>query len=167
MDAAEFDKQTNGRAREHDNQTRDQLERILRSAGFQGTSRRARLLRYLVEQALDEHSDALKESVIAVEVFDRSADFDPQVDSSVRVEVGRLRSRLTEYYAQYPDEPVRIEIPKGSYRPVFTLREAPAKVVALPESVSDANASGSGRKRGRSWKWLTFAALGKPVVPDV
>jgi TolB-like protein/Tfp pilus assembly protein PilF len=130
----------------------------LRSAGFQGASRRARLLRYLVEQALNEHNDALKESVIAVEVFDRPADFDPQVDSSVRVEVGRLRSRLTEYYAQNLSEPVRIEIPKGAYRPVFTLPEAPAVVASSPERGIDAKVG------VRKWKWAAIFAAAVALV---
>ena len=157
MDAAEFDKRTEGRGRDHDAQVREQLERVLRSPGFQGASRRTRLLSYLVGEALAQRGDALKESVIAVEVFDRPADFDPQVDSVVRVEVGRLRSRLTEYYVQNPDEPVRIEIPKGAYRPVFTSRGATV-MVASQEPVSEASAAGSGRKHDGIWKWAAIAA---------
>ena len=112
---------------------RMQLDRILLSPGFQGANRRARLLRFLVEQTLEERGDSLKESVIAAEVFERAPDYDPQVDSVVRVEVGRLRSRLVEYYGQAgQDQPVRIEIPKGGYRPEFVFRDA------APETVTDA-----------------------------
>ena len=104
---------------------REQLERILASAGFQSAARRTRLLRYLVEQTLENRDDALKESVIAVDVFERTPDYDPKVDSVVRVEIGRLRSRLVEYYAQAGgDAPVRIEIPKGGYRPIFVFRDS-------------------------------------------
>jgi TolB-like protein len=99
---------------------RQHLEHILSDSAFSGATRRSRLLRYLVEQTLGDHADALKESVIATEVFDRSRDYDPQVDSVVRVEVGRLRSRLAEYYGKEGSaEPIRIEIPRGGYRPVF------------------------------------------------
>jgi hypothetical protein len=62
----------------------------------------------------------LKETQIALEVFDRQADFDPQIDPIVRVEAGRLRLRLTEYYAGpgQKDE-VFIELSKGGYLPTF------------------------------------------------
>ncbi len=103
---------------------RAQLDRIVASPGFKGSQRRSKLLRYLVEEALADRAGSLKESVIATEVFDRDAGYDPQVDSIVRVEVGRLRSRLVEYYSQSGSEdPVQIEIPKGAYRPAFTVRE--------------------------------------------
>ena len=90
-------------------EVRQQLERILSDAAFSGANRRSRLLRYLVEQALDDHPESLKESIIATEVFDRSPDYDPQIDSVVRVEVGRLRDRLDKYYAKAGPEPVRIQ----------------------------------------------------------
>ena len=98
---------------------REELDRILASPGFVTADRRARLLRFLVQQSLANENASLKESVIAVEVFDRSPDYDPKLDSIVRVEMGRLRSRLTEYYSQSPASPVRIEIPRGSYQPAF------------------------------------------------
>jgi hypothetical protein len=77
---------------------RAQLERILADFATSGANRRSRLLRYLVERTLEDRSESLKESVIATEVFDRAPDYDPQIDSVVRVEVGRLRARLAEYY---------------------------------------------------------------------
>ena len=62
-----------------------------------------------------------------MEVFGRSAEYDPKIDSAVRVEMGRLRSRLVEYYAQDgSNDPVRIEIPKGGYEAVFVLRHGNA-----------------------------------------
>jgi adenylate cyclase len=108
-------------------EVRQQLDRILSDAAFSGASRRSRLLRYLVEEALEDRLDALKESVIPTEVFERQPDYDPQVDSAVRVEVGRLRARLAEYYDQAGrEDPVRIDIPKGTYRPLFVFREEKA-----------------------------------------
>lgn len=128
---------------ERASEVREQLDRILADAAFSGANRRSRLLRYLVEQTLEENNDSLKESVIATEVFDREPGYDPQIDSVVRVEVGRLRSRLTEYYDKALDEPVRIEIPKGGYRPVFVFREKPP-TPPKPESKG---------------KWIAAAAL--------
>src|ERR1700689_1017697 len=105
-------------------EVRQQLDRILSNAAFSGANRRSRLLRFLVEQTLEDNGESLKEWVIAAEVFDRAPGYDPQIDSVVRVEVGRLRTRLAEYYDKAGvEEPVRIEIPKGGYRPVFVFRE--------------------------------------------
>ena len=64
--------------------------------------------------------EQLKEYVLAVEVYGRKESFDPKESSIVRVEAGRLRSRLKEYYdTEGRDSPLRIEFPKGSYVPVF------------------------------------------------
>jgi len=135
---------------------RVQLERILASPGFQGASRRTRLLRYLVGEVLAGRGDSLKELVIATEVFERAPGYDPQVDSLVRVEMGRLRSRLQEYYGQAgAGEPVRIEIPKGGYRPVFVFRDA------APETASEPAAAGAPKRDfpakvtgWRDWRWI-------------
>jgi hypothetical protein len=81
------------------------------------------LLRYLAEHSLDHPGIALKEYQIATEVLGRPAGFDPQSDSTVRVQAGRLRVKLAEYYGQEGiDDPVLVEIPKGSYALTFTLR---------------------------------------------
>ncbi|MDR3698927.1 MAG: hypothetical protein P4L56_04780 [Candidatus Sulfopaludibacter sp.] len=110
-----------------------QLERILASPQFVAAQRRSRLLRFLVEHSLAGEADDLKESVIACEVFDRSAGHDPKVDSLVRVEMGRLRSRLIEYYADAgKNDAVRIEIPVGSYAPVVTFSDI-APVAPSPQ----------------------------------
>jgi hypothetical protein len=111
-----------------DNAILEALNRVLATQPFLTADRRARLLRFLVEESLSERADSLKESVIATEVFDRPPDYDPKLDSIVRVEMGRLRSRLTEYYSQAGlNDPMRIEIPKGGYQPTFTFNgEEPA-----------------------------------------
>jgi serine/threonine-protein kinase len=107
---------------------RQELDRILASPSFRTAARHARLLRFLVEQSLSDQADSLKESVIAMEVFDRPADYDPRIDAVVRVEMGRLRSRLHEYYSGAGlEDSVRIEIPKGTYRPTF-LQDEPKTI---------------------------------------
>lgn len=99
---------------------RGELDAVLASPGFTGTPRMAAFLRLVVEMALDGRQDSIKEYVIGVEVYQRGADFDPKVDSIVRVEAYRLRARLQEFYSSPGRQPdVRIEIPKGSYVPVF------------------------------------------------
>jgi len=87
------------------------------------------LLRYLAEHALDHPGAALKEYQIAVEVLGRSGGFDPQSDSTVRVQAGRLRFKLEEYYShEGPDDAVIVELPKGSYTLVFHVRTPTPKL---------------------------------------
>ena len=128
MDAASDQK------RSSDSAIREELDRVLASQAFLTADRRARLLRFLVEESLADRADSLKESVIAMEVFDRASDYDPKLESIVRVEMGRLRSRLTEYYAQTgANDPVRIEVPKGGYQPAFAFTgQEPTQPTPLP-----------------------------------
>ena len=110
----------------------EQLERIVASSVFRLATRSRALLRYVVERSLEDAPP--KEYAIATEVLGRGADYDPSVDAAVRVEAGRLRSRLREYYdTEGKDDPVAVEIPKGGYAAVFTLRaEAPAFETEAP-----------------------------------
>jgi TolB-like protein/Tfp pilus assembly protein PilF len=109
-----------------------QLDAILASPALGGAERRGRLLKYLVEKALA--GQPVKEYGIGVDVFAKPADYDPRLDPSVRVEIGRLRARLQEYYSfAGTGSEIRIQIPKGSYVPVFEpLAREPAPL-ALPE----------------------------------
>ncbi len=111
---------------------RVQLQRILAGEGFKRSDRICRFLRYTVEQVLTGHGDEIKESVLAVEVYDRPADYNPKIDPIVRNDARRLRSKLLEYYdAEGRNDPIIIEFPKGSYAPVFQSRESP-----VPESAA-------------------------------
>jgi len=70
----------------------------------------------LASHALDFPGEPLKEYKIATEVFGRSSDFDPQLDSIIRVQAGRLRSKLSKYYeTEGANDPIVVELPKGSY----------------------------------------------------
>src|SRR5688572_20961280 len=100
--------------------TRQELERVLSSPGFARNERLSRFLRFVVERHLEGNDDEIKESLIAVAVFGRKPDYDPKQDSIVRTEAGRLRARLTEYYAgDGSGDSVVIEVPKGGYIPLF------------------------------------------------
>jgi TolB-like protein len=97
-----------------------QLDRILSSPGFATAGRGSRFLRYVVEQTVAGNGENLKEFSLGVEVFDRGESFDPRVDSIVRVEAGRLRSKLDEYYnGDGKLDAVRIGLPRGGYVPQF------------------------------------------------
>ena len=67
----------------------------------------------------------LKEYTIATEVFGRRSDYDPRIDSVVRVQAGRLRTKLQEYYtAEGKNDQIVIDLPKGHYHPVFNCPHA-------------------------------------------
>lgn len=99
---------------------RSELARLLSSSGFANSERHRRFLQFVVEESLAGHEAGIKESVLAVEVFRRNGSFDPRTDSVVRSEARNLRARLNEYYlGEGSGDPVVIELPKGSYAPVF------------------------------------------------
>lgn len=101
-----------------------QLERVLSSELFANAERARRFLRYVTERTLAGEGDQLKEFVIGVDVFDRDDRYDPRIDSIVRVEAGRLRGKLDQYYSRASDDDmVVIRMPRGSYVPEFEFRE--------------------------------------------
>ncbi len=96
------------------------LDRILRSRAFVHSHRIRRFLQFIVEECLNGQQQRLKEYLIGLEVFNRLDTFDPRVDSIVRVEARRLRSKLEEYYEnEGRHDEVRIELRKGSYVPII------------------------------------------------
>ena len=78
----------------------DQLERVLCSETFKQSPRSAAFLKFVVEQAAAGRADSIKARKIAISVFDRSPDEGPENDPIVRIQAGRLRKRLKEYYEQ-------------------------------------------------------------------
>jgi adenylate cyclase len=99
---------------------RNQLNTVLDGVLFAHADRLGRFLRFVVDETLDGRADRLNQFAIAIEVFDRDETFDPSIDAIVRVEAGRLRSKLIEYYAEPGrDDPIRIELPKRSYMATF------------------------------------------------
>jgi hypothetical protein len=103
---------------------RAQLTKILDSEAFRDAHRLKRFLEYIVVATLTHRSDCLKEFLLGVEVFEKPPSFDPRLDPIVRVQAGRLRAKLTEYYAtEGSGDLVLIHVPKGSYIPVFTHAE--------------------------------------------
>jgi len=105
-------------------EVRSQLERIVASAEFPGLGRSAAFLRYVVEEAIAGRAARIKGYSIAIEVFGRNESF-TQDDPVVRIEAARLRRSLERYYlVEGHKDPVRIDIPKGGYAPVFSLNTA-------------------------------------------
>ena len=105
-----------------------QIEKLVASHVLHGSESLCKLLRYLAKHALDHPGTPIKEYQIATEVFGRSADFDPQLDSMVRVQAGRLRGKLAEYYsANGADDGVVVELPRGTYVLAFHQRTHASK----------------------------------------
>jgi hypothetical protein len=112
-----------------------EIERLTSSSVLHGSESLCNLLRFLTKQALEHPGSAVKEYQIATEVFGRAADFDPRMDSTVRVQTGRLRSKLAEYYASDGiDDRVVVEIPRGSYHVTFHQRELEPRPTVEPAS---------------------------------
>jgi hypothetical protein len=110
-------------------QNLSQIDKLTSSHVLHGSESLCKLLRYLARHVLDHPGTSIKEYQIATEVFGRSADFDPQLDSMVRVQAGRLRVKLSEYYAgDGAEDPIIVELPKGTYVLAFHHRATmPAK----------------------------------------
>jgi hypothetical protein len=103
---------------------REELSRILESSIFVQSDRLGRFLRYTVETTLEGDAETLKEYVIGTEVYDRKPPYHPSVDSIVRSEARRLRSKLKEYYESVgKNDSVFIYYRPGSYVPVFRRRD--------------------------------------------
>jgi len=97
-----------------------ELERVLATPEFGRSARLSAFLRYVVGETLAGRADRLKAFAIARDIFGRGETFDPQGDTIVRVEAGRLRRLLERYYLTAGrDDPVIIEIPKGGYAATF------------------------------------------------
>src|SRR5713226_5703517 len=96
------------------------VQRIVSSTPFQKSTRLRDLLQYVSEQTMHGNAHELTEQHIGNTLFHKPSDYSPLEDSSVRVHVRQLRLKLHEYFNEDGrNEPIVVEIPKGSYAPVF------------------------------------------------
>ena len=137
---------------------RAQLERIAASPVFAHAGRMSRLLAYLVDAELAGDGARLNQSRIAIDVFDRNETFDPSVDSIVRVEVGRLRNKLREYYAtDGREDAIVFELPKGRYRPGIKFGDAALARPPPPDARGTETAARRDQFRSRPLRYLAVA----------
>ncbi len=128
-----------------------QIDTLIKSHSLSGSESLCKLLRYLAEHSLDHPGVALKEYQIATEVLGRPGGFDPQSDSTVRVQAGRLRLKLGEYYAhEGREDPIIVELPKGSYSLTFHARTPGGQ---LPAGLTLEKESGKSAGRGSNRGW--------------
>ncbi|HZW81516.1 MAG TPA: helix-turn-helix domain-containing protein, partial [Candidatus Deferrimicrobiaceae bacterium] len=166
-----------------------QIDTLINSHSLRGSESLCKLLRYLAETSLDHQGAAVKEYQIATEVLGRSHGFDPQNDSTVRVQAGRLRVKLEEYYAhEGADDEIVVELPRKSYALTFHVRAptaSPVNPVAASRLSAEAERSVGRQPSNRGWliavlvlsvllgAALLFAfrsrtqAAAKPAVPAV
>jgi len=138
-----------------------QIDKLVSSPVLHGSESLCKLLRYLAKHALDHPGSPIKEYQIATEVFARSEDFDPQLDSMVRVQAGRLRAKLSEYYnSNGTEDPVVVELPKGSYILTFHQR------VPAPRTHADAIVENTweGVRVGQSHRQWVVASVSLAVL---
>jgi hypothetical protein len=142
-----------------------QIDRLVTSQTLHGSESLCKLLRYLAAHAVEQPGVPVKEYQIATEVFGRPADFDPQVDSTIRVQAGRLRVKLTEYYAsEGTEDSILVELPKGTYVLAFHHRVIPSK----NHDIADADRVPSeSPARSRSWMIATLLMAAGLIVAAV
>ncbi len=120
---------------QHD-QFAKQIEVLISSTTLHGSESLCKLLRYLAKHAMEDPAGRVKEYQIATEVFGRRPDFDPQSDSMIRVQVGRLRAKLSEYYSsEGAQDAIVVELPKGTYHLQFH-RRSPSGIAERPAFVN-------------------------------
>jgi hypothetical protein len=145
-----------------------QLDRVLQSSVLHGSETLRKLLRFLADRHFNHPGVVVKEQQIAQQLLGKGLGFDPQQDPTVRVQVGRLRTKLVEYYAaEGSADEIIIEIPKGAYDITFRHRspqvdpsESPAPLMLAvgpePRPVPT---------RGPIWRrWPVMAALAVVMV---
>jgi Flp pilus assembly protein TadD len=144
---------------------RKELERVLSDPEFRCTERNRKFLRFAAEEYFGGRAQSIKAYTIAVDVFGRTPSFDPATDPIVRIEATRLRAALLRYYElQGRNRPIRIDLPKGHYVPVFSyvstnIEDDAASGWEGPGNPSVKPATGASRLNPSvRTRWLSIAA---------
>ena len=97
-----------------------QLHCILTSPEFKATDVQKSFLKFVVETVLSGRSNEIKGYTVATQVFGRGEDFNQAIDPIVSIQANKLRRALERYYLTAGrNDPVHIDIPKGTYVPTF------------------------------------------------
>ena len=156
----------NASEREH-----EELDWLLTSGVFGRSRNLARMLKFICEKHFEGQASEITEYSLAVEALGRRSDFNPQVDTIVRVTVHQLRKHLQEIYAgPGASRSVQIHIPAGQYAPSFIYQEQeeprfPSAGAGSNVEVSSSAEESIDQPRGAHRKWqisvlaLVFLAL--------
>ena len=112
-----------------------ELQTILDSGAFRSSLRAKEFLSYVVHEALKGHREALKERSIGVNLYHRPATYITGDDPVVRVKAAEVRRRLVRYYEENQGSIIRIELPVGSYLPLFRVPDKPAPSPGMPPTI--------------------------------
>jgi len=126
-----------------ENDALEQIQRLIQTDLFRFSELQRRLLVYLAEKSLRGEADQLKEYTIAVDALAKPESYDPRRDSAVRLQTGKLRQKIREYYVTVGQaDPVLVDFPKGRFKLVFShrdlsvplepIREGPRRTGTLP-----------------------------------
>ncbi len=134
-----------------------QVERVLNSAALRNAEVLRRLLRFLAEKSLAGEADQLKEYSVGIDALGKPESYDPRQDSVVRIQIGRLRHKLSDYYlTEGKDDPIILDLPKGH----FKLNWQPRAVPAAPEpAVFIAPLKPAREAIEHGWTWSQVAAM--------
>ena len=137
----------------------EQLARILASRDFVNSGSLSAFLQFVVRETLAGKSQGIKEYAVGTEVFNRPESFDPRLDTIVRVQASKLRSRLAEYYAtDGANDPIVIELPRGSYVPLFHTKQTTSRDIGtIPPPIPKGNLR---RRRGLIAAALAVGSIG-------
>lgn len=112
---------------------RDEVQRVLHSTQFRRAPKLQRFLSLICGYYFEDRSHDINEYVIATEAFGKGPDFDSSQDSLVRVQAREARRRLHEYYQdEGKDSRLMLEIPLGSYAPIFSTPVRPTAPKRVP-----------------------------------
>jgi hypothetical protein len=147
-----------------------QLERVIGSQAFHESESLRSFLSFIVNKLVAGEEDQIKEYTIAIDVFGRGSQFNPRIDSVVRVQAGRLRYKLQEYYTtEGKADKILIELPKGHYKPVFSyieltngtpkVEDVAAELLKPPlaESSAIVNEAETPARAAQGSRWLVIA----------
>lgn len=157
---------------------RTQVNRVLASPVFGNSEILRNLLSHLAQISIEESGRSVKEYEIGVAALGRGPDFDPRIDSCVRVHSARLRTKLAEYYhGEGASDPIEVCLPKGTYLLSYRylpVRTEPPALVPVPEvsppvsrrnwTVGLLSALGAGGAATAFWKWHDRAERPGPAV---
>jgi len=151
-----------------------QLDRMLRSSHFRNSKRYPAFLGHVVRRTLEGDLDSLKERILGIEVFKRPHDYDTGADPVVRITAGEVRKRIALYYHdEGTGRELRIELPAGSYIPVFSMHGngmpvhessagswiAPMELARTEPAAGETRDESRSRRSARLWLFAAIAGL--------
>lgn len=137
------------------------VERVLQSETFRNTPSSRRLLKYLAERSAAGDADQLKEYTIGVDAFGKGADYNPRIDSTVRIQIGRLRQKLAEYYRdEGKKDAAVIDLPKGRFSLTCAARDAALTDVSGVDTMADSPAEIEAALQPNRWRTTALVVCG-------